>query len=218
MLQATRLQPEQRVLLHGVSWETYERLVAELEDCPGVRMTYDRGRLELMSLSYPHDWIKTLLGRFVETMTLELGIPLKSGGSTTFKREELERGLEPDECYWIQSEAVVRRKADVDLATDPPPDLAIEVEIRTSAIGKLEVYAAIGIPEVWRHDGARLHILTLRDDGDYAEVTTSLALPRLTPATVDGFLARREELDETSLLRAFQTWVREELVRDRPSD
>jgi Uma2 family endonuclease len=202
------LAGEQRMVLQGVSWQTYERLVDELEGHGGIRLTYSRGTLELMTPSYSHDWIKKLIGRIIEAFTLELGIPLKSGGSTTFKRADLEKGLEPDECYWVQSEPRVRHKSEIDLSVDPPPDLAIEVEISRNMVDKLAVYAALGVPEVWRHDGTTLHVLTLGEAGDYEEVERSRALPSLPLVEIARVLDRREELDETSLLREFQLWVR----------
>lgn len=208
MIRASSSTCEQRIVLHGVSWQTYERLVDELEDHPGVRLTYLRGTLELMTPSFSHDWIKTLLGRVIEAFTLELGIPLKSGGSTTFKRADFEKGLEPDECYWVQSELRVRHKSEIDLTVDPPPDLAVEVEVSRGSVDKLAVYAALGVPEVWRHDGTTLHVLSLGEAGDYEEVERSRALPSLPLVEVARVLDRREELDETSLVREFQLWAR----------
>ncbi|MCW8140867.1 MAG: Uma2 family endonuclease [Planctomycetota bacterium] len=197
------LTSEQRVVLHGVSWETYERLTDELEGRGGVRLTYVRGSLELMSPSYAHDKIKRLIGRLIESYTLEAGIPIASGGSTTFKRRDLDRGLEPDECYWVQREPAIRGKSELDLLVDPPPDLAVEVEISRSALNKLSVYAALGVPEVWRHDGERLEVLLLGTSGEYAPTARSAALPGLPPDEVTRALARHEEVDETTLVREF---------------
>ncbi|MCO5167347.1 MAG: Uma2 family endonuclease [Planctomycetes bacterium] len=202
------LTSEQRVVLHGVSWETYERLTDELEGRGGVRLTYVRGSLELMSPSYVHDRIKRLIGRLIESYTLEVGVPIASGGSTTFKRRDLDRGLEPDECYWVQREPAIRGKAELDLLVDPPPDLAVEVEISRSALDKLAVYAALGVPEVWRHDGVRLEVLLLGASGEYAPAARSAALPDLPPEEVTRALARREAVDETSLVREFVARVR----------
>jgi len=199
---------EQRITLRGVSWSTYERLVEELEDRAGVRLTYLRGDLELMAPSYAHDWLKRLIGRVIEVYTLERGIPIKSGGSTTFKKADLERGLEPDECYWIGNEPRVRLKSEIDLAIDPPPDLAVEVEISRSVVDKLDVYAGIGVPEVWRHDGEALHVLTWTPSGGYQPSTRSEAFPGLPLVEVERVLALRDRLDETSLIREFQQGLR----------
>src|SRR5262245_37853905 len=137
-----------RILLQNVPWETYVQL-RDVSENDHIRMTYDRGTLELMSPLSIHEWYGRILGRCVETATMELGIDIRSGGSTTFRREDLERGLEPDECYYILNEPRVRGKDNLDLSVDPPPDLAIEVDVTRTSTGKMTIYAAIGIPELW---------------------------------------------------------------------
>lgn len=121
----------ERLTLYDMSWENYETLLNLLGDRP-IRATYSQGVVELMILSYQHERYKKLLARFVETLTEELDIAIAGGGSTTFKRQDLERGLEPDECFYIEHEPNVRGKQALDLAQDPPPDLAIEVDISHS--------------------------------------------------------------------------------------
>lgn len=123
---------EQRFVLWDVGWDVYEMMLREIGDRP-IRLTYDGANLELMSPSRWHEIVKSLLGRFVEALTLELDIPLASGGAMTFKRKDLLRGLEPDECYWIASESKVRGKRELNFRKDPPPDLAIEVDMSRSA-------------------------------------------------------------------------------------
>jgi Uma2 family endonuclease len=198
---------EQRVLLSGISWQTYERLLADLGD-RAIRLTYDRGNLEIVSPARPHERVKKLLGRMIETMTLELGVKIASGGSTTWKRRDLEKGLEPDECYWVQNEPRVRERDHIDLAIDPPPDLAIEVDISRGSIDRLGIHAALGVPEVWRFDRERLSIVVLQPDGEYAERSASPAFPWLPLGPFAGFLARRNATDETSWIREFRDWVR----------
>ncbi len=149
MSAAIRAGDFDRVVLHGVRWSTYEALLDDLDGCH-IRLTYDRGRLEIMTKSAPHEWSKTLLARAFEEITLELDIPIRSGGEQTFRQELLEKGLEPDECYWIQHEPEVRGKRDISLETDPPPDLAMEIEISMSVLDRLGIYAALRVPEIWR--------------------------------------------------------------------
>jgi Uma2 family endonuclease len=162
--------------------------------------------------SHSHEAIQRILGRLIETLALELDIPIKSGSSTTFKREDLERGLEADECYWIASEASVRGKRAIVLAVDPPPDLAIEVEISRSIIDELAVYAALGVPEVSRHDGRALRVMRLSARGQYEPAERSVALPAMPLDAVAEAIERSDELDETSLVRAFQRRVRGDRV------
>jgi Uma2 family endonuclease len=162
-----------------------------------------------MTLSHEHEAQDRLLGRLVVVLTEELGLPLKCGGSTTFRRRKKQRGLEPDECYWIAHEAVVRNKDVIDLRTDPPPDLAIEIEITRSALNRMAIYAAIGVPEVWRFDGRTLTFHVLDADGQYRESTHSLAFPKFTPADLLAFLNLRGQMDENAIIRQFRAWVQQ---------
>jgi Uma2 family endonuclease len=198
---------EQRVVLEHVSWEAYEALLKSWADLP-VRMTYDQGRLEIMCPQLYHERSRALIVQMVEAFTLERRIPRHTGGSTTFKREAKKRGLEPDGCYWIQNEPRMRSREDFDPEQDPPPDLAIEVDITSSSLDRMSIYADLGVPEIWRFDGTRLSIHLLREGGNYEESERSLALPELTPDVVMRFLAMSAEMGETELLLAFLDWVR----------
>ena len=195
------------VLLHNIAWSTYEAIVAENGN-PGTRFTYDRGTMEIMSPSKQHERFKRLIGRMIETLTEELGIPISSAGSTTWKSELREQGVEPDECYYVANESCVRGRDEIDLAVDPPPDLAVEVEITSSWIDKMPIYAGLGVPEVWRYDGKALHVEQLQADGTYAGQTQSSAFPFLPLAEIPRFLDRRNATDETTWIRSFREWVR----------
>jgi Uma2 family endonuclease len=200
---------EQRILLHGVSWQTYETLLREVGR--STRLTYDRGMLEIMTPSHGHENYSRLLGRFIETMTEELNIPIHSGGSTTFRREAPQRELEPDECYWVQRESTMRGKKEFDPETDPPPDLALEVDITSSSLDRMSIYATLGVREVWRFDGSALRVCRLRGKV-YVPTEESLAFPFLSLDEVLRFLGESDRLDETSLVRSFRLWVREQLL------
>lgn len=204
---------EQRFLLSDVSWETYDALCND----PGIRtrMTYDRGMLEFMSPSQRHENLKTLLGRMVEVMTEELNIPVKSCGSTTYRRAILDKGLEPDECYYVQHELDMRGKDELDLDVDPPPDVAIEVEVTKSALDRMGIYAALGVPEVWRFDGKTLRLFVLNETSEYEETGRSPTFPQLPPDELVRFLARRTQQDETSLIRSFRQWVHQNLAESQ---
>jgi Uma2 family endonuclease len=203
----TLTQSPNRVLLRNISWQTYQDLLKDLEEQPGIRLTYDRGLLEIMAPSPPHENYKKVLGRFVETLTEELNIEIKSLGSLTCKREDLARGLEPDQCYYIQNEAVVRTLDEIDFNQDPPPDLVIEIDITSSSINRLSLYAALGVPEVWRYDARAITIYRL-DSERYQACDRSPTFPQITPAEVMRFLELRKTMGETSLIRSFRKWVR----------
>jgi Uma2 family endonuclease len=194
-------------VLHNVSWETYEALLRERGN-DGPRMAYDRGELEIMSPSPKHEKLKKVVARLVEAYSEELAIDIGSTGSTTFRLQLKERGLEPDESYYVQNEARVRGR-DIDLAVDPPPDLAIEIDLRRSHLDKLGIYAALGIPEVWSHDGKRLVVHLLQASGTFTDGETSAAFPGLPIPELVRFLDRIAIDSETKILRAFRSWLRE---------
>jgi Uma2 family endonuclease len=207
-------QAEERLVLNGVSWSTYEALLADLEH-GGIRLTYDQGRLEIVSPSGHHEWFARLIGRMIEAMTEELDIPVMSTSSWTLRLELKRRGLEADESYYVANEPKVRGREDLSLDRDPPPDLAIEVEISSPWIKKIPIYAELGVPEVWRYDGQRLRVELLQADGTYAASPTSAAFPFLPIEKLEVFLARRADTDETTWIRQFRAWVREELADQR---
>jgi Uma2 family endonuclease len=206
----TRRSGDRRFLLQGIRWETYEALLKD-QDTHRVRMTYDRGSLEFMSPGTPHESDKRRIGRMIEAMTEELNIPIRSGGSTTLRKQLLKRGLEPDECYWIQTEGAVRGLRKFDLV-EHPPDLAIEVESSRSALDRVAIYAALGVPELWRWDGTALHVAVRQADGNYAEQSQSAAFPFLPLEALVRFLGQAEEVDETTWIRSFRAWVRAEIA------
>jgi Uma2 family endonuclease len=205
MTTAVRIPPN-RVLLTGVSWSTYQSLITDIERVSGKRLTYDRGTLEILMPLPPHETHKKLLGRFVEVVTEALGIEIRSLGSTTWSREDLARGLEADECYYIQHEPEVRGKSTIDLSVDPPPDLAIEVDITSSSLDRLSIYASLGVAEIWRYDGDVVRIYSLVD-GNYEAQEISTVLPLLSSEILMRFLRMSASMGETSLVRLVRQWV-----------
>lgn len=199
--------PQSRVVIRNLSWQTYEAILRERGD-DGPRMAYDRGTLEVLSPSSKHETLKTVLARLVEAYSEELGIDIRATGSTTFKSQLKERGLEPDESYYVQNEARIRGK-DIELAVDPPPDVAIEIDLRCSALKKLEIYAALGIPEVWSHDGKRVVVHLLQPSGSFTAGESSAAFPQLAVPELTRFLDRIGTESDTQIVRAFRGWVRE---------
>jgi Uma2 family endonuclease len=198
-----------------VDWATYRAISTAIGE-RHVRLAYDGENLELMSVSRLHDKLSRLLGRFVVVLTEELNLPLDSAGSTTLEREDVERAIEPDECFYIHNEALIRDRDELDLATDPPPDLGVEIDVSRSSLDRLEIYAKLRIPEVWRYDGERLRIYRLRKTGRYDEVQRSRYFPKLNPSNLVSFLLRRSKTDENSLVREFCAWVRDRIARGWP--
>ena len=198
--------PGSLVTLTGVRWETYESLLADLADPGSPRLTYDRGTLEIMSPSSPHERANRALALVVEMVAMEWDINLLDFGTTTFRRADLERGFEPDTCFYIDHVASVSGRRPIDPAVDPPPDLVMEMEVTTSAIPKLPLFAAMGIPEVWRTTPEGVTILTLRD-GEYVPVVTSPAFPSLTAEVLTRFLDDGYTMTRSAWLRSIRAWA-----------
>jgi len=201
-LMQTFISAETRTVMENIRWETFVEL-AEQRRGSVPRMTYDEGVLELMSPRRQHENIGSLIGRLVETYTEILGIEVQSVASTTFKRKDLQKAFEADESYYIEHAELIRPKEEVDLTNDPPPDLVIEVEITSSAIRKLKLFAAMAVPEVWRHDGELLEMFVLENE-QYKPINSSRALPGLTAATINLLLDKRFDIGETALIREFR--------------
>lgn len=210
------IEATQRFVLHDVSWEQYIQIADGLGERNGTRATYDGASLELMTTSHQHERIKELLGNLFRMFSVEMAIPTVGGGSMTFRRSDLERGLEPDECYWITNEERMRVAREPDFRVDPPPDLCIEIEVSRTVVDRLSIYAALGVPEVWRCDGRSLTVLRLTE-GTYTEADESVEVPGFPVAEIPRFLDLGEPLDDTTRLRNFVTWLRdrgEELSHD----
>jgi Uma2 family endonuclease len=194
------------VVLYDISWDTYERLLSAFGD-RRLPHTYSNGALEIMSPTQYHDWLKGFVGRLIETAALELDIPIKSIGSTTLRRQMKEQGLEPDECYYVRNETRVRGKRKLNLKKDPPPDLAVEIEVSRKVLDRLEAYAKLGVPEIWRLDGKKVTFRKLAQ-GTYRPIKRSLAFPTIAPDDILRFTSLMEKQDENSIVRQFIKWLR----------
>jgi Uma2 family endonuclease len=200
------LEDVQHFVLEGASWELYERLLKDIGNRP-IRVTYDRGRMEIMSPLPEHERPIAWIGRLIEALSLELEIPLASFGSTTFRRRDKAKGLEPDRCYYFKREAQMRGRKRLNMRKDPPPELVVEIDITSRSVPREPIYADLGVPEIWRYDGRRLQCLHL-SGGEYHVRKHSLAFPFLEPAQLQQFIDRFWDEEENSVLRAFLGWVR----------
>jgi Uma2 family endonuclease len=202
----------QRFRLSCVPWSAYRKFCEAL-DGQRIRLTYDRGEMELMTVSPEHERGKSRLRLLLLVLCEELDIGLAGYGSMTCNREDVERGFEPDECYYVAQEALMRGRHEIDLGVDPPPDLALEVEISRSILDRLGICAALGIPELWRYDGRTLRFCLLQPDGTYAEQERGRAFPFLRAEGLADFLTQNDGLNDTQLLRAFRAWVRDRVAQ-----
>lgn len=208
-LQERSRAPNGHVVMENISWETYRRLREESEG-QHLKMTFDRGRLEIMPPRPMHSLATRFLDITITTLCRELGIRLSGYRDTTWQREIADRGLEADECYYIQNAALAdARGPDIDLERDPPPDLAVETDVTHSSVDKEAVYAAIGVPELWRWDNGRIRIRLLSSEGVYEDAQRSRALPMFPPEIAERFVRLRISGGETPASEAFTAWVRQ---------
>lgn len=208
---SSTIASEQRTLVHNLSWATFEILLTEMGENRATRLIYDHGTLEIMSPMSPHERSNRQMDRLILVLAEEMGLNILSLGSFTCKREDLRRGAEPDSSYYLQNEPLVRDKEEIDLAVDPPPDLVLEVEYSISALDKLEIYAALGVPEFWRYNGRILRIYCL-NAGKYIESVNSSAFAPIPVAEMPRFLAESKNIGEISMIGAFRTWVRQQIM------
>lgn len=214
LLELRRLEvpPGQRLLLQDVTWQEFETILDELGDHRSARLAYDNGTLEMMMPLPEHEDDKEIIGDLIKALLEELDIEFRSLGSTTFKKNQTQ-GLEPDQCFYIQNEGIIRGKKRIDLSVDPPPDLAVEIDVTSRT--HPSIYEALGVPELWRFDQGKLQINVLQVGGSYASVAESpnfsgLPLCEMLP----HYLAESKIIGRNKVLKAFRQWVQEQWVRE----
>jgi Uma2 family endonuclease len=204
----TPLFAEQRVTLQNISWKTFEQLLAELGEQRNSKLAYDSGYLEIMSPLGFHENSNRFIDDLIRVMADELNLNCKKFGSLTLKRAELLKAVEPDSCYYFQNEPQVRHQREINLACDPPPDLALEIDMTSGSLAKHNIYAAIAIPELWQYDGEKLNVFVLTSDGTYQNVEQSPTFPWLTLEKIPEVMEQSLNDGETLTLREFRAWVR----------
>lgn len=205
--QQEQVRAEARVILQGVSWATYKALMADIGEDRACRIAYDQGMLEIRMPLQEHEVPKVLIADFVTAIADELEIEVMQLGSLTLEQEELRRAIEPDTCFYIQNEALVRSK-NIDLQNDPPPDLAIESDYTSSSLNKFNIYASLGVPELWRYRKQTLQVYQLME-GNYELSETSLAFPFLPIVEIPGFIEQSKIIGQRASVRLFRTRIRE---------
>jgi Uma2 family endonuclease len=208
-LEQITVPPGERLLVTSLTWQDYERILEELGERRSSRLSYSQGTLEIMTPLFIHENTKVLIGDLVKVLLDEFGFDYEPAGSTTFKKQELNRGVEPDESFYIENCQAVRGKNRLDLTSDPPPDLAIEIDITSRT--ELDIYEHLGVPELWRYDGRRLQINILQNDR-YIESERSAIFSRLDVIKIiPEFLQRSQQIGSATVLREFRARVRQEL-------
>lgn len=208
----TEVPGETRFLIRDIDWGAYRQISEALND-RHYHLSFDGKDLELMTTSLPHDRYGRFVCFMVMVLTDEMNLPRASCGQFTMNREDLEKGIEADETFYIVNEAKMRGKKEVDLTKDPPPDLAVEIDLTTDSRRRLGIYAAIAIPEIWRFDGDSATIYQRLGDGQYAVAASSRYFPFFTAADLSRFLGKCDQTEEGGLLREFRAWVREQVAK-----
>ncbi|WP_316432517.1 Uma2 family endonuclease [Leptolyngbya sp. NK1-12] len=209
LLELSRLSipPGQRVLLHDVSWQEFELILQELGEHRAARIAYDDGILEIMTPLPEHEDDKEIIGDLIKALLEELDVEFRSLGSTTYKNQAMLKGIEPDQCFYIQNESVIRGKKRLDLTVDPPPDLALEIDITSRT--HPSIYQALGVPELWRFDRGKLQINVLQQ-GKYVEVENSPTFPVMPlKEAILRYLEQSRTAGRNATMKAFRQWVRE---------
>ena len=210
-LRQIRVPPGQRVLLEDISWQEFEAILNELGEHRGNRVAYSQRTLEIMAPLPEHERAKVIIGDLLKALLDELDLNWESLGSTTFKREDMNAGIEPDDCFYIQNHRLMIGRDRIDLTVDPPPDLAIEIDVTSKT--QISAYEALKVPEIWRYENGNLEINLLQAQ-EYVKSQTSPTFP--TFPVIEG-ISQFVEISRTKgtspALRAFRKWVREQMVK-----
>jgi Uma2 family endonuclease len=207
VMPATRTRRPSRFVFDRIGWADYTRML-RICDRQGLRTTYIAGRLEVMSPSFEHEFLSRILARMVEVCAEETGVDYACGGGATLRRKLQRRGLEPDDCFWIASVSAIDGSLNLDLETDPPPDLVIEVEITNPILDRIEVYSALGIPEIWRRSRTEFEVLGLDETGRYTRRERSLSFPWLPATEIAAAISRFNGPRRMEFLREWNEVVR----------
>jgi Uma2 family endonuclease len=202
-----QLPPGGTIIRTDVPWEEYEQLLSDVGDTCAARITYDQGTLEIMSPSSNHESFATVISDIALIVAEDANLVFEDLGSTTYKQEWLARGVEPDACFYIQNASAIIGRERIDLKTDPPPDIVVEVDVSHESTRKLSIYAGMGVPEVWRYDGKRAYVYQLVDES-YVAIDASLVFPVLTIDVLARFLEQSKTEGQTAVRRSFREWLR----------
>ncbi len=202
----SQLPADTVVTFHHVSWQEYEDLLQQVGEASGLRISFDDGTLNVMTLSTEHENYARFIESLVRLISVRLRFNIRFFGSATIKKAKRRKGLEPDACFYVQTADALGNRMQLDFEVDPPPDIAVEIDVHHDSFSKFPIYAALGVPEVWRYDGQQLTILVLRED-QYGTVTQSRALPLLTSQMLTESLTRLRDEGELQALLAFDQWL-----------
>jgi Uma2 family endonuclease len=206
----SQLPEDASVTFHDVSWDEYEELLEQVGEAPGLRISYDNGSLCVMTISSEHEKYASFINSLTTAIKLRLRIDILAFGSATMRKRKRKKGNEPDACFYVQTASLIGNRIHLDFETDPPPDIAVEIDVHHDSRSKFPIYAALGVPEIWRYDGQAMTIYRLADEDaqeQYVAVDTSSALPMLSATLLTEIIERMRTDGELSALLTFDEWL-----------
>ncbi len=198
---------EGNVVLKNISWQEFEDILIEMGDSRSSRIAYDRGTLEIIMPLQEHEYFKEIISDLVKDLAEELEMDYECLGSTTWKRKDLLAGVEPDNCFYIQNEPLIRGNLNINLSEEPPPDLALEIDMTSKSLNRQVIYARLGVPEIWRYDEGILTIYHLQD-GEYIESERSLAFPDFPIKEIPAFVKENLNVGRRVIRKLFRAWLK----------
>ena len=208
----SQLPEDASVTFHDVSWDKYEELLEQVGEAPGLRISYDNGSLHVMTISAEHEKYSEFIKSLIAGIRLRLRLNILSFGSATMRKRRHSKGKEPDACFYVQTASLIGNRVQLDFETDPPPDIAVEIDVHHDSRSRFSIYLGLGVPEIWRYDGEVMTIYQLIEEREgatttYVERDTSAALPMLTAQLLTEMLERMRNEGELNALLAFDEWL-----------
>jgi len=209
----SQLPEKASVTFQDVSWDEYEELLEQVGEAPGLRISYDNGSLQVMTISSEHEKYAFFINSLIAGIRLRLRMNILAFGSATMRKRKRKKGNEPDACFYVQTASLIGNRIQLDFETDPPPDIAVEIDVHHDSRSKFPIYAGLGVPEIWRYDGQAMTIYHLAKDAAeiqaplYVEQDTSAALPMLNSQILTETIERMRRDGELNALLAFDEWL-----------
>jgi Uma2 family endonuclease len=213
---AQEASSDQVVCLNNMTWGTYKWLDDRRGHQPGTRFTFSEGVLQIMAVGFEHEWLNRFLAQIVELLGQAFRLNYENAGGITLRREDREKGFEPDTCFYFANAARIRGKKEISLAIDPPPDLMIEIDITSSSLNRLPIFASAGVPEVWRYQFGTLTMYALNGES-YRVTETSLTFPSVTPAQITSWLSDAQTMLRLEWIDTMQERLRQ-IVAEQKHD
>jgi Uma2 family endonuclease len=202
----SRMPEDSVVIFHKLTWNDYLNLSEQLGETHRLRLSFNEGTLKVMSLSPTHEKYVDFIKRLASQLSFRLRLNILFFGSATLRKHKAEKGNEPDACFYVQTALAIGHRIELDFTVDPPPDVVVEVDIHNDSTGNDPIYAALGVPEIWRYDGRTMHVLHLHGE-TYQTAAASRALPMLTAAVLTEYLERLRRDGEFAAILAFDEWL-----------